>query len=177
MNVGSPTTSKNLFTFEPINIQLGQIDDNLKNILLQNTDIKEYIKQLIGDSREKINQKINEIVYHPVYKNYLILFLLCDTGHDGEYNAIEQNPLITYYINLGVDFGELNNILGSFGYSLPDNFPKNQEGLKKLENNSEIVRFEFSSNPVRVPIESKYEKLKIRAKNCKWTYKSKNIIS
>jgi len=89
----------------------------------------------IVDSREKIIQKINEIVYHPVYKNYLILFLLCDTGHDGEYNAIEQNPLITYYINFGVDFGELNQILSSFYYSLPDNFPKNQEGLKKLENN------------------------------------------
>jgi hypothetical protein len=84
----------------------------------------------------------NEVIKKQDYKNIQTVFVLCDTGHDGEYNETEENPLIVYTRNHGeqemknkID-GILRQLgLNQGGYFSLSNFPKNQEGIKKLETN------------------------------------------
>ena len=135
MSVGSPLKIGKVMTRGPDmidNFDCSSFGDSL-------IDNNHLINLFPVDSTE--NQKKN-VIEKPYYKNSQTVAVLCDTGHDGEYNEREENPLIDYTRNNG-EVGMINKIdeilqtLGSNhgGVFRLDNFPKNQEGIKKLETN------------------------------------------
>ena len=137
MSVGSPLKIGKVMTRQPDMIMINNFDCSSFNESW--IDNNHLINLFPVDSTE--DQKKN-VIENPYYKNIQTVFVLCDTGHDGEYNEREENPLIDYTRNNG-EVGMINKIdeilqtLGSNhgGVFRLDNFPKNQEGIKKLETN------------------------------------------